>query len=141
MMFPLNEVFQIPASKKRPILSLKIPINKNCNTTVNESAIKIKKCLFGKCDPDDTLRLLDEQAEIDRKRIMERFGIDINDIEDIENENRCPTKKLKMSNEVSVRRSKENRKRKLLPSQGNSKITDFYRVKKTCFREKENKPQ
>lgn len=58
-----------------------------------------KKCLFGKSDPEDTLKLLEEQHKADKKRFLERFGIDLDDIENIPdggNENKCE-KKLGMS--------------------------------------------
>lgn len=49
-------------------------------TTTN----KIRKSLFGACDPAETEILLQEQFEIDRTRILNKFGFDIKDIENLE---------------------------------------------------------
>ncbi|XP_060531870.1 uncharacterized protein LOC132705352 [Cylas formicarius] len=46
----------------------------------------VKKCLFGVADPLDTQRMLEEQCEVDRKRIFDKYGIDLQDIEDLEND-------------------------------------------------------
>lgn len=50
-------------------------------TTTN----RIKKCLFGVCNPADTEVLLQEQFEIDRTRILNKFGFDVQDVENLEN--------------------------------------------------------
>lgn len=46
----------------------------------------IKKCLFGVPDPADTDRMVQEQYEVDRKRFIDRFGIDLNQVDTIEEE-------------------------------------------------------
>lgn len=64
----------------------------NCNV---EKLKATKKCLFGKSDPEDTQKLLEEQCQADKKRFLERFGIDLDDIEnrpDCGNENKCEKK-------------------------------------------------
>ncbi|CAG9762243.1 unnamed protein product [Ceutorhynchus assimilis] len=43
-----------------------------------------KKCLFGKSDPDDTKRMLEEQYGLDQQRFFSRFGFDIETIEQLE---------------------------------------------------------
>lgn len=46
-----------------------------------ERAKATKKCLFGRSDPEDTEKLLEEQRQADKKRFLERYGIDLDDIE------------------------------------------------------------
>lgn len=36
-----------------------------------------KRCLFGKSDPEDTARLLQEQIDKDRRRFIARWGVDV----------------------------------------------------------------
>ncbi|KAJ8984604.1 hypothetical protein NQ317_006066 [Molorchus minor] len=50
-------------------------------------AASIKKCLFGVAKPEDTEKLLQEQYEADRRRFNERFGFDIEQIENLDSEN------------------------------------------------------
>lgn len=40
-----------------------------------------KRCLFGKHDPEDTEELLKEQSEDDKRRLRERYGLDLEDVE------------------------------------------------------------
>lgn len=44
----------------------------------------IKKCLFGKSDPDDTRRMLAQQYALDQQRFYSKFGFDIETIEHLE---------------------------------------------------------
>ncbi|XP_076251277.1 uncharacterized protein LOC143190666 [Rhynchophorus ferrugineus] len=48
-------------------------------------ASSIKRCLFGKANPDDTKRLLQQQYRKDQQRFLDKFGFDIKTIEELEN--------------------------------------------------------
>lgn len=42
-----------------------------------------KRCLFGKPAIEDTKQLLEERCELEKKRFKDRFGIDIENIENV----------------------------------------------------------
>lgn len=49
----------------------------------NERVEATKRCLFGKPDLGETQMLLKEQIENDKRRFRERFGIDVENIENV----------------------------------------------------------
>ncbi|XP_045480513.1 uncharacterized protein LOC123685009 [Harmonia axyridis] len=136
-MYKLKKIIEIQAARKPALVMMAL---KEVNTTraSEESVLKISKCLFGKCDPDDTLRMLQEQVEMDKIRFMERFGIDIDRMEEEETENVNPNI-VKKPSENSLQKPLANRKRKMLCGKGNKRITEFYKMKKPRLQDKENK--
>jgi hypothetical protein len=84
----------------------------------------IKKCLFGVPEAQDVENLLHEQIKEDWERIKSRFGINIEDIENMETrrlESHTP-KKRKLESSAS-RRSVTMRKRRLFEPYNDRKIT------------------
>ncbi|XP_044749891.1 uncharacterized protein LOC123310484 [Coccinella septempunctata] len=136
-MFKLRKIIDIQAARK-PALVVAMKRDTNTNRVAEESVLKITKCLFGKCDPDDTLRMLEEQIEMDKLRFMERFGIDIDSLERGETENVNPNIMRKPS-DAALQKLNGNQKRKLTTLKS-KRITDFYKVKKPRIQEKENNP-
>lgn len=67
-----------------------------------ETASAYRICLFGPPDPADTVKLLREQFESERRRALERWGFDILDTKLV-----SPAKKRKTSKK-KVREDKEN---------------------------------
>lgn len=76
-----------------------------------------KRCLFGKCDPEDTRKLLEEQYQLDQKRFLAKFGFDIEMVENmerslefckenIETGRKCPRKVLKARRKMSFANNK-----------------------------------
>lgn len=55
----------------------------NADSNNNRKIEASKRCLFGKPDMKDTERLLKEQCENNKKRFRDRFGIDIENIENV----------------------------------------------------------
>ncbi|XP_050300123.1 uncharacterized protein LOC126738729 [Anthonomus grandis grandis] len=94
-----------------------------------------KKCLFGKADPEDTRRMLEEQYALDQERFMTRFGFDVETIEELERskddvkenvaeKKKCPGRKiLKARRKMTFGR--------VQPNQGQQFITDFYQARKS----------
>ncbi|KAK9872179.1 hypothetical protein WA026_016232 [Henosepilachna vigintioctopunctata] len=139
-MFPLKEIYKIDIVKKRPVLSVGTPNIINLKSKV-EGATRVKRCLFGKSNPEDTLRMLNEQREIDRRRFLERFGIDINKLEQMSGEKRkCQNPRILNETSTSHRQPQANRTVKRLKPDTCKKITDYYKLKKISIQEKENKP-
>lgn len=50
----------------------------------HKKSVSIRKCLFGKADPEDTKRLLDDQYQLDQQRFLTKFGFDVETIEYLE---------------------------------------------------------
>lgn len=69
------------AEKPTTFLNIDDDLMNNNNLKTSNKA----KCLFGKPDHSDADCLLEEQYQDDRKRFWERFGIDIQEIENISN--------------------------------------------------------
>lgn len=93
----------------------KRPLQAN-NSEVNS----IKKCLFGVPDIQDVENLLQEQIQEDWERIKDRFGINLEDIENMENvrkEAYTPRKQKLQPRKTSARR------RRLFQPYSDKKIT------------------
>ncbi|CAH1973424.1 unnamed protein product [Acanthoscelides obtectus] len=99
----------------------------------------IKRCLFGVPDPCDTDKMVQEQLETDRKRFIDRFGIDLKEVERVEtvkdeeevevDENSCPQNKRRR-----ILRGLRKMLRPVICSSSSSRspgmITDVYQTKK-----------
>lgn len=70
-----------------PVILTERPTTLNLTYRVINTNFKTSKvkCLFGKSDPLDTQRMLEEQYQEGRTRLHERFGIDIDEMQDLEN--------------------------------------------------------
>lgn len=71
------QVPYVPTALTQRPVTLNLTFNV-INYNVRKSKVK---CLFGKSDPLDTQRMLEDQYQQDKTRLCERFGIDIEDIE------------------------------------------------------------
>ncbi|KAL1505407.1 hypothetical protein ABEB36_004980 [Hypothenemus hampei] len=101
--------------------------------------VGMKKCLFGKADPETTTRMLNEQYTIDRKRFLEQFGIDIEIFEsdcDAKENNpnglnvpETPTRKVLKAKRKVVFNT-------IQAKQSQQFITDYYHTRKTLTEKK-----
>lgn len=96
-MFPV-ETMDILSSHFEPSLFSRVlrALEDDRDRNNNQRTEATKRCLFGKPDPEDTKRMLREQLESDRKRLKERFGLDVENIENVcEREKRGGSRKAK----------------------------------------------
>lgn len=110
-MFKLKKIFEIQAARKPALVSLRNEMYKE-NKVNEDSVLRITRCLFGKCDSDDTLRMLEEQIEADKMRFKERFGIDVDQLEKEDEENVNPNI-IRKNCELKLKKFNRNRKRKI----------------------------
>lgn len=114
-----------PVLKQRP----ELVNNSQTNCNVPRQSNEIKKCLFGTPDPQDIEKLVKEQMEVDRSRIKERFGFDIEDIENLKcNEQTPPTKKRKIEATIISQNRVVVKKRRRLFMHHDQKITGGLRI-------------
>nr|XP_023030144.1 uncharacterized protein LOC111518051 [Leptinotarsa decemlineata] len=95
----------------------------------------LKKCLFGVSSPADTEKMVQEQYEKDRRRFSERFGIDLDELENLErdsnNENDSGNAAPKERSCGKSRRRILKGKRKTFDERGQLAMTDFYQSRKS----------
>ncbi|KYB27932.1 hypothetical protein TcasGA2_TC008048 [Tribolium castaneum] len=112
------EIIHVSNPKNR-FLKPKKPLQIN-NSEVNAA----KKCLFGAPDAQDVEDLLQEQIREDWERIKDRFGIDMEDIENMESARREAYTPRKRKLETSRRNAR--RRRLFQPYPNDKKITGAF---------------
>ncbi|RZB39951.1 hypothetical protein BDFB_002307 [Asbolus verrucosus] len=119
------EIIHISQNSKITVLRQKRSAESN---NVLQEANSVKKCLFGIPDPKDVENLLNDQIQEDWQRIKDKFGIAVEDIENMENirQNANTPKKRKV--EPKSRKIVNSKRRKLF-SQYDRKITAVKRHK------------
>lgn len=89
-----------------------------------------KRCLFGKADLEETKKLLKEQSENDRRRFRERFGIDVENIENLCENVRCDGKSKKDKVKRATKRKVDERM-VFRPNNKQLKLTGGYQIAAT----------
>ncbi|XP_022903296.1 uncharacterized protein [Onthophagus taurus] len=90
-----------------------------------EKAKEVKKCLFGPSNPEETKRMLDEQFECDRKRLLDRYDVDILELEK-------NFEKMKENGKVKVNKKRRSLDNVLKPYNKQARLTDIFQVRKRC---------
>lgn len=105
------EIIHISKNDQVRILKPRRNIENNTNSVQVNS---VKKCLFGVPEEEDVENLLQQQIKEDWERIKNRFGINVEDIENLENTRLTSTHTPKKRKRMIQNRIKTDRtKRKL----------------------------
>lgn len=105
------EIIHISKNDQVRILKPRRNVENNISSVQVNS---VKKCLFGVPEEEDVENLLQEQIKEDWERIKSRFGINIEDIENLENSRLNITHTPKKRRRVIRNRNKtDHTKRKL----------------------------
>ncbi|KAJ8949719.1 hypothetical protein NQ318_013588 [Aromia moschata] len=113
-------------------------VDERANLARFSKASSIKKCLFGVASSADTEKMLQEQYDADRQRFSEKFGFDIEEIENMEcenNENAINGQPVVSKKRVAEKRVLKAKRRVFKPHNRQAIMTgSFFRVSQRAKR-------
>ena len=117
------EIIHVSKNQELRILKPRRSLENNNNL---QQVNSVKKCLFGVPDAQDIEAFLKEQIKEDWERIQNRFGINIEDVENMENERlQALTPKKRKTESSKSKRTNNSKSRRLFqqPYSTDRKIT------------------